>query len=195
MINLHIGFRSQLLEIGNGKIQSDNTNGLISSPNNFCKIFQSKVELIERVFPNIIQNHRNHNWLSERAILAPKNMHVNAINYLIQEKLPSAVISCKFIDSALNEDNAVNYPVKFLNSLKPPGIPPHFLNLKVGSSIILLRNLNAPTLCNGTRLAIKRLMPNLIEATILTGKAKGEFILISRIPLIPTDMPFEFKQL
>jgi ATP-dependent DNA helicase PIF1 len=48
---------------------------------------------------------------------------------------------------------------------------------------------------NGTRLAVKRLMPNLIEATLLTGKAKGEFVLIPRIPLIPTDMPFEFKRL
>jgi len=95
-------FSKQLLEIGNGKVQIDNTNGLISLPNNFCTILQLKEELIERVFPNIIQNHRNHNWLSERAILAPKNVHVNAINYLIQKKLPGVVISYKSIDSALN---------------------------------------------------------------------------------------------
>lgn len=38
-------------------------------------------------------------------------------------------------------------------------------------------------------------MPNLIEATILTGKAKGENVLIPRIPMIPTDMPFEIKRL
>ncbi|XP_022160977.1 uncharacterized protein LOC111027069 [Myzus persicae] len=97
--------------------------------------------------------------------------------------------------SALNEDDAVNYKVEFLNSLEPSCTPPHFLNLKVSSSIILLRNLNAPKLCNGTRLAVKRLMPNLIKGKILTGKAKGEFVLIPRIPLIPTDMPFEFKRL
>jgi len=122
-------------------------------------------------------------------------MSMQIINYLIQEKLPGAVTSYKSVDSALNEDDAINYPVEFLNSLEPSSMPPHYLNLKVGSLIILLWNLNAPKLCNGTRLAVKRLMPNLIEATILTGKAKGEVVLIPRIPLIPTDMSFEFKRL
>ncbi|GFW03636.1 ATP-dependent DNA helicase PIF6 [Trichonephila clavipes] len=39
------------------------------------------------------------------------------------------------------------------------------------------------------------MMNNVIEATILTGKSKGEDVLLPRIPMIPTDMPFEFKRL
>lgn len=187
-------FSKQLLEIGNDKLRTDN-NGLITLPNDFCTILQSKEELIESVFPNIIAHYKNHDWLRERAILAPKNLHVNAINFQIQEKLPGEATLYKSVDSAMNQDDAVNYPLEFLNSLDPPGMPPHCLNLKVGSSIILLRNLNAPKLCNGTRLAVKKLMPNLIEATILTGKAKDEVVLLPRIPMIPTDMPFEFKRL
>ena len=61
--------------------------------------------------------------------------------------------------------------------------------------IIKLRNINQPKLCNGTRLSVKKLMTNIIEATILTGPFKGEDVLISRIPMIPTDMSFQFKRL
>lgn len=38
-------------------------------------------------------------------------------------------------------------------------------------------------------------MSNVIEATTLTGPFKSEDVLIPRIPMIPTDMPFQFKRL
>ena len=61
--------------------------------------------------------------------------------------------------------------------------------------IIMLRNINQLKLCNCTRLSVKKLMTNIIEATILTGPFKGEDVLHSRIPMIPTDMSFQFKRL
>jgi ATP-dependent DNA helicase PIF1 len=39
------------------------------------------------------------------------------------------------------------------------------------------------------------MLGNVIEATILTGKGEGETVFIPRIPLIPTDLPFNFKRL
>ncbi|KFM69446.1 hypothetical protein X975_16917, partial [Stegodyphus mimosarum] len=51
---------------------------------------------------------------------------------------------------------------------------------------MLLRNLDPPSLCNVTRLSVKKLMKNVIEATILTGHAKGKDVFIPRIPLIPS---------
>ena len=43
--------------------------------------------------------------------------------------------------------------------------------------------------------SIKKLLNNVIEATILKGKYKGDDVLIPHFPMIPTDLPFEFKRL
>lgn len=60
---------------------------------------------------------------------------------------------------------------------------------------MLMRNLDAPRLCNGTRLRITQLGQNIIGATILTGVGKGESVIIPLIPIIPTDLPFQFNRL
>lgn len=188
-------FSKQLLTIGNGRVPVDESSGLISFPPNFCNFVSSKDELINKVFPNIIANHKNNKWLSERAILAAKNKDVDDLNFVIQNQIVGTLHSFKSIDCVTNEDEATNYPTEFLNSLDVPGLPPHNLQLKVGSVVIMLRNLNQPKLCNGTRLVIRKLMINVIHATILKGKFKDEEVLIPRIPMIPTDMPFEFKRI
>lgn len=58
----------------------------------------------------------------------------------------------------------------------------------------MLQNLNQPKPCNGTHLMIRKLMINVIHTTILKEKFKGEEVLILRISMIPTDMPFELKR-
>ncbi|XP_050057702.1 uncharacterized protein LOC126550363 [Aphis gossypii] len=188
-------FSKQLIDIGNGKFPIDMLTGCINFPLSFCQLTRSKDELIQKVFPDVSQNYRNHDWLSERAILAAKNIDVNELNFKIQEQITGELMIYKSVDSATNQDDVVNYPPEFLNSLDLAGLPPHNLQLKVGSVVIMLRNINQPRLCNGTRLAIKKLLNNVIEATILKGKYKGEDVLIPRIPMIPTDVPFEFKRL
>ncbi|CAF0786243.1 unnamed protein product [Rotaria sordida] len=188
-------FAEQLLAIGNGKIPADPVSGLINISDNFCNIVESVEELKNKVFPNIQTQYKDHKWLCERAILAPKNVNVNAINLQIQQQLPGEAISYKSIDTVKDIDMVVQYPTEFLNSLEPSGMPPHNLRLKIGSSIMLLRNLDAPRLCNGTRLCVKTLMPHVIEATIMTGCAKGEDVFIPKIPLLPSDIPFQFTRL
>ncbi|UYV81575.1 hypothetical protein LAZ67_20001571 [Cordylochernes scorpioides] len=88
------------------------------------------------------------------------------------------------VDSTIDAEDCVEYTTKFLNSLEPSGMPPHHLELRVGVPIILLRNIDAPRLCNGTRLCVKRLWPHVVEATILNGCFQNEEVFIPRIPLI-----------
>ncbi|XP_076638318.1 ATP-dependent DNA helicase Pif1-like [Colletes latitarsis] len=160
-------FSNQLLDIGNGKIPVDISTACIQFPVNFCKF----------------------------TILAAKNIDVDKLNITIQTEIAGDLMTYKSVDSVTSQDDVVNYPTEFLNSLELPGLPPHNLQLKVGSVIMMLRSINQPRLCNDTRLAVKKLMNNVIEATILTGKYKGEDVSIPRIPIIPIDMPFDFKRL
>jgi len=184
-------FANKLLEIGEDRLVIE-ASGMIKLSSDLCVSVKTVRDMIQAVYPNVNQNYKNLEWLRERAILAPKNDDVNEINKEILAMLPGDVIEYKSVNTVVDADEAVNYPTEFLNSLDPAGLPQHRLILKVGSPIILLRNLDPPKLCNGTRLCVTKLMKNIIQAVILTGKGKGEIIFI---PLIPTDLPFNFKRL
>lgn len=118
-------FFMQLLAVGNAQIPIDRSTGLITLHNNFCNFAPTKQGLVSSIFPYIAQNYQNHNWLSKRAILAPKNKEVAALNENILDHIPGEVVTYKSVDAVTSEDDAVNYPTEFLNSLDLPGFPPH----------------------------------------------------------------------
>ena len=75
-------------------------------------------------------------------------------------------------------------------------MPPHILKLKSDGVIILLRNVNTILgLCYGTRMRVKRLLSNLIEAECLRTHRN---CFIPRMPLTPeagNSMPFRLQRL
>ena len=72
-------------------------------------------------------------------------------------------------------------------------MPPHILKLKPGAIVIMLRSIdNAGGLCNGTRLKVVDVHPNLIHAKILSGSKIGRSAFIPRIKLMPSDPSLPF---
>ena len=77
-------------------------------------------------------------------------------------------------DENIDELNLL-YPPEFLHTLNFNSIPPHELNLKIGTPIMLLRNLNQSIgLCNGTRLIITQLTNRVIEGQFINPNNENE---------------------
>ncbi|KAL4585914.1 hypothetical protein LXL04_010541 [Taraxacum kok-saghyz] len=78
------------------------------------------------------------------------------------------------------------------------GLPPHYLRLKVGCPVILLRNIDPGNgLCNGTRLICRSFQPHVIDAEIAVGQHAGKMVFLPRIPLSPSDddmFPFKLER-
>jgi hypothetical protein len=136
---------------------------------------------------------------AQRGILCPRNEDVDEINDEVLGILVGdsrIYLSCDTIEDE-NPEDSTNFPLEFLNSVTPSGLPPHVLKLKIGAIIMLLRNLNSNRgLCNGTRLIITDLKPNLILGKVLTGSAVGRLIFIPRIELAPVnpDLPIVLRR-
>ena len=92
-------------------------------------------------------------------------------------------------------------PEEYLNTITPSGFPPHQLDLKAYTVIMLLRNLRhgkTRSLRNGTRLLVKNLGKYVLECEILTATSKGLTVFLHRIPFYirnSTELPFNMTRL
>jgi ATP-dependent DNA helicase PIF1 len=137
--------------------------------------------------------------LSKRVVLSTTNKEVLQINRNIIEKIDGEGKIYYSSDSVVSEDpNDVNiYPVEFLNSQTPSGVPPHVLLLKSGTIVMLIRNLNPKKgLCNGTRMIVRELHQRFITCEIISESHRGDIVIIPRIDIAPSDsqLPFILKR-
>ena len=187
-------FSQWLLMLGNDELPKK-----VSEPFKECiEIPQYCVtpgDIVNEIFPDNISQ----DYFDNRAILTPRNDVSLFMNEKIFKKITGDErIYCSF-DEILSDEPEVAavYTTEFMNSLTPSGMPKHRLRLKVGATIMLLRNINrSQGLCNGTRLRMLKLHTNLIEAEILIGFSTGAKVFIPKIPLSPsdTDLPFTIKR-
>ncbi|KAG8233862.1 hypothetical protein J437_LFUL006885 [Ladona fulva] len=157
-------FAEKFLGIGEGTHPLDCVTAQIELTNDLSYIVNSPDELI--VYRNIVENYTSSNWLFERAIIAVRNEVVDDINLKIKTRF-------------LARKEYINQSIQWLMQMKKsmPGMPSHCLRLKIVSLIILLRNLDSPRLCNGTRMN-----HDAFEAKI-------------KFSLTFTELPFQFKRL
>ncbi|XP_014666574.1 PREDICTED: uncharacterized protein LOC106808387 [Priapulus caudatus] len=141
-------FSQQLLEVGNGRLTTT-ADGQVKLP--FGKAATDITQLMTKVFPNLHLRYQDQDWLSERVILAAKNLAVDDINAKLLEQLPGDPTSYKSIDTVPDPDEVVHYLTEFLNSLAPSGLPPHNLVLKAqGQSLKVVGvNLSQPVFSYG----------------------------------------------
>ncbi|GAA0142741.1 hypothetical protein LIER_03571 [Lithospermum erythrorhizon] len=101
----------------------------------------SEQRLMNAIYPSLHINGHLSDYMNSRAILAPKNEHVDKLNAMLIEKFRGDEVVYTSFDEAIN-DVYYYYSNEFLNSLTPNGMSPHKLVLKKNYPIMLLRNLD-----------------------------------------------------
>ena len=182
-------FSDWLLELGKGTLPcpNDALPESIIIPRE-CNIVEGNI--VDAVFGGIAQA----NFVST-VILTPTNECSLQLNEQVLALLDGEAKTYFSADCANFEggSHVTSYPVEFLHTITPSGMPPHKLTLKVGAIIMLLRNLDIRMgLCNGTRLIIRRLFTNILDAEIITSVHRGHRVLIPRIKLAPSDVALPF---
>ncbi|XP_058733342.1 uncharacterized protein LOC131604948 [Vicia villosa] len=195
-------FSEWIVKIGDGTMCEPN-NGYadICIPDEFLiSNFSDPIKaIVEDTHPDIIHNYLDYNYLQSRAILASTIEVVDDINQYITNLLPGEEREY-FSSDSIDKSDATKFDAyehvtpEFLNALKTSGLPNHSIRLKVGATIMLMRNLDqSEGLCNGTRLTVTRLAGHVIEAKIIYGKKFGNIIYIPRMYLSPSQSPWPFK--
>uniref|UniRef100_A0A6N2MFD4 ATP-dependent DNA helicase n=1 Tax=Salix viminalis TaxID=40686 RepID=A0A6N2MFD4_SALVM len=167
-------FSKWILSVGNGQI-SDLTS-LGEADESFVTIpFHLLLQASCDPIPTIIDP----GYYKERAIVTTKNTTVAEINDFVLRITPGTKRVYLSVDSVSTsstetDDASSLYPIEYINQLEFNGVPSHELALKVGTPVMLLRNISPSIgLCNGTRLIITQLSS---KGNAIQASAKGKNI-------------------
>eukprot|EP00256_Glycine_max_P067095 XP_025981690.1 uncharacterized protein LOC112999589 [Glycine max] len=144
--------------------------------------------IVKSTFPDLHQHHNNPQ-------LASTNETVEQINDYVLSFIPGdhmEYLSSDLVDKSetIEDSYFQSITTEFLNSLTTFGFPTHSIKLKIGSPIMLLRNLDQNQgLCNGTRLVVTRLAKHVIATEIISGKNIGFSVYIPRMSMSPSQSP------
>lgn len=190
------------MSVGNGA-SNDGDEGYVILPEQ-CHTVQ---DLVTEVYAELIRGEvapeAMPEYLHGRCILAVLNATCDEYNRRVTELIPGDMCTYssvnRFVPDSSTSQLLEEMPVEVMESINPSALPPHELKLKVGSVIIVMRNLNVrESLCNGTRLLVTRLGHRVIEAIHITGSLRGKKVWIPRIKLPSSQsnlkLPFVFER-
>ena len=133
-------------------------------------------------------------------MLAATNAIVDEVNNDSLGELPRETLvtyhSVGEVDASTPDEQAL-WPVDFLNSLTPSGMPPHELTLAPSALVMLLRNLDADAgLCNGVRAIVVHAERRVLDVMLVSGSKAGSRAFIPRLVLAPKnpDLPFVLRR-
>ncbi|GKE62650.1 DNA helicase, partial [Tanacetum coccineum] len=191
-------FAQWLLNVGNGNIGTPNDCdpekcSWVDIPEHYCIPDDGDgiSNLIDFIYDNETLHYPSTVKLQDKAIMCPKNDTTDIINNKILSLQPGRTYTYLRYDDAIphaHDGGEVEllYLREYLNTLSFVGLPLHRLELKIGTPIMLLRNVNiVGSLCNGTRLIVTKLLPKVIEAQIIIGQSLKKIgVLLSELVFI-----------
>ncbi|GJT83083.1 DNA helicase [Tanacetum coccineum] len=172
-------FAKWLLDVGNGEIgepdeENDQDSSWITIPPEYSVIPDETglSQLIDFIYDDATLKRPTAGALQQKAIVWPKNQTADAVNAKFLSNVEGQSRIYLSNDEAIligreTGETKLLYPMEYLNTITFPGFPPHELELKVGSPIMLVRNVNlSGGLCNGIRMIIRSLMSSIQPADI-----------------------------
>ncbi|KAL3112928.1 hypothetical protein niasHT_012497 [Heterodera trifolii] len=149
---------------------------------------------------HVNDNERNWLWtkqnplanadaIANNAVLCPTNNDVQYINEIALARMSGDAKGFPSIDEPLEPNEELHnfrtdFNIEAVHNEMPSGMPPHKMVLKVGTPVMLVRNLDVTQgLCNGTRLQVMRMAEDCLFCRILTGPRAdaGHVIVLPRI--------------
>ncbi|KAH1137129.1 hypothetical protein GYH30_027208 [Glycine max] len=186
-------------------------NGIFFEPNDGYAIIEIPQELlildfndlihgiVSSTYPNLMDQYNKEEYLQCKAILASTTVIVDEINDYVLSLVLGGEKEYLSLDMVDKSDAAVSQAwealtPEFLNSLRTSGLPNDKIKLKVGSPIMVLRNIDQfEGLCNDTRLIGTRLANHVFQAKIIDGNKNGNMIYIPRMCMSLSQSPCPFK--
>ncbi|GAN02201.1 conserved hypothetical protein [Mucor ambiguus] len=166
-------FATYLLNVVDRNMDGFHFRGSNSAPaadTHILPLLGSEVDLFSRAWSDM---------LSHSVFMTPLTADVKILNNIMLQQVLGNEVACRSVDRGLTDISQVQYSVKIFNNIEVGCLPSHVLKLKVHSPIMLLRNLSpAFGLCNGTRLIIRNLLPNVIHAKVISGSKVDKDVLI-----------------